>query len=63
MPTRHELLDILARLEAMDANDTKAVAGWQQISEVVPKVWKAAKPVRDALVGETVKKALEALGL
>jgi hypothetical protein len=62
-PARHELLDILARLEAMDANDTKAVAGWQRISEVAPKVWKAAKPVRDALVGEAVKKALEALGL
>jgi hypothetical protein len=58
MSTRHELLDILARLEAMDANDTKGVAGWRRISEAAPKVWEATKPVRDALIGEAVKKVL-----
>jgi len=47
----------------MDANDPKGVAGWQRISEVAPKVWEAMKPVRDALIGEAVKTALEALGL
>jgi len=56
--TRHELQDVLTRLQAMAPDDTKAVAGWQRIRDVAPKVWDATKPVRDALIGEAVKRAL-----
>jgi len=56
--TRHELQDVLGRLQAMAPDDTKAVAGWQRIRDVAPKVWDATKPVRDTLIGEAVKKAL-----
>jgi hypothetical protein len=60
---RLELLEILSKLEAMDANDTRTVTSWQRVRSAVPKVWEKAKPVRDALIGEAVKKALETLGL
>jgi hypothetical protein len=55
---RLEMIEVLTKLEAMDMNDTRAVAGWRRLEEVAPKVWKAAKPVRDALMGEAVKKLL-----
>jgi hypothetical protein len=60
---RLELLEVLSKLEAMDANDTRTVRSWQRVRGAVPKVWKRAKPVRDALIGEAVKKALETFGL
>jgi hypothetical protein len=56
--TRHELQDVLTRLQAMDPDDTKAVAGWQRIRDVAPKVWDATKPIRNALIGEAVKRSL-----
>jgi hypothetical protein len=56
--TRLELLEVLSKLEAMDANDTKGIAGWQRIREAAPKVWERTKPVRDALISEAVKKAM-----
>ena len=59
---RLELLEVLTRLEAMDANDTRTVTSWKKVRDTVPKVWKREKPVRDALIGEAVKKALDALG-
>ncbi len=46
----------------MDANDTRTVTSWKKVRDTVPKVWKREKPVRDALIGEAVKKALDALG-
>jgi hypothetical protein len=57
-----ELLKVLSKLEAMDANDTKTVRGWEEVRKLAPKVWEKTKPVRDALIGEAVKKALETLG-
>jgi hypothetical protein len=60
---RLELLEVLSKLEAMDANDTRAVTSWQRVRGAVPRVWEKAKPVRDALIGEAVKKALETFGL
>ena len=55
---RYELLEVLGKLKAMARDDTKAVAGWERLREAAPKVWNAMKPVRDALLGEAVKKAL-----
>jgi len=55
---RLELLEVLTRLEAVDANDTKSVAAWERVRKLAPKVWEKAKPVRDALIGEAVKKLL-----
>src|SRR6266536_5871219 len=37
--TRLDLLAVIERLRAMDANDTKAVAGWKQIKKAAPKAW------------------------
>jgi hypothetical protein len=56
--TRLELLAAMDRLQRMDANDTKAIEAWKRIRDAAPKVWEAAKPVRDALIGEAVKKAM-----
>jgi hypothetical protein len=42
----------------MEPNDTKAIAGWEQIKKAAPKVWEAAKPVIQNLVGDAVKKGL-----
>ena len=53
--TRYELLD---RLQAIDPDDSRAVTAWRRIREAAPKAWEATKPVRDAIIGETVKKAL-----
>src|SRR5713101_991193 len=55
---RLELLEVLTRLEAVDANDTKSVAAWERVRKLAPKVWEKAQPVRDALIGEAVKKLL-----
>ena len=60
--TRVELRVTLERIKAMDANDTRAVAGWKQVKKLAPKVWDATKPVRDVVIGEAVKKAIEVLG-
>ena len=42
----------------MDPNDTKSVSAWKRVRELAPKVWETTKPVRDALIGEIVKRAL-----
>ena len=59
--TRELLFEILGRLEAMAPDDTKSIPGWQQLRKVAPTVWEATKPVRDALIGESVRRALELL--
>jgi hypothetical protein len=46
----------------MDANDTRTATSWKRVCDVAPRLWQKAKPVRDALIGEAVKKAIEALG-
>ena len=57
--SRVELRAVLARLKAMDPDDTKAVSAWKRVQELAPKVWDATKgPVRDVLIGEAVKKLL-----
>jgi hypothetical protein len=56
--TRQELHAMLDRLRDMDAADTRTIPGWQRLRDAAPKVWEASKPVRDALIGEAVKKAL-----
>ena len=56
--TRYELLELLDRLQAIDPDDSKAVTAWRRIREAAPKAWEATKPVRDAIIGEMVKKAL-----
>jgi hypothetical protein len=57
-PATLELIEVLKRLDAMGADDTKTVAAWKRLREVAPKVWGATKPVRDVLIGETVKRLL-----
>jgi len=44
--------------ERVGPNDTNTVSAWKQVSERAPKVWDMMKPVRDALIGEAVKKLL-----
>lgn len=57
-PKRLELGEILEHLQGMDAEDTRAAAAWQKVRDAAPKVWAAMRPIRDALIGEAVKKAL-----
>jgi hypothetical protein len=42
----------------MDLNNTKTASAWKKIRDHAPKVWEASEPVRDALIGEGVKKIL-----
>lgn len=56
--TALELIEALQRLDAMGADDTKTVEVWKRLRDAAPKVWAATKPVRDALIGETVKRLL-----
>jgi hypothetical protein len=56
--TRLKLREALEQMKAMNANDTRTAAGWTLLRDAAPKVWNATKPVRDALIGELVKKAL-----
>jgi hypothetical protein len=56
--TRLELRAALEKLKAMKADDEKSAGAWKRLIEVAPRVWNASKPVRDALMGEAVKKAL-----
>jgi hypothetical protein len=56
--TRYELRELLRRLQTMDPDDTKAVTAWRRIREAAPKVWEATKPVRDAIIGEMVKRTI-----
>jgi len=58
---RLELLEVLSKLEGMDANDTRTATSWKRVRDAAPKLWEKAKPVRDALIGEAVKKAIETL--
>jgi len=55
---RHDLLDILSKLEDAKADDTKTVAAWKKIQHAAPKVWRMAKPVIDTLIADEVKKLL-----
>jgi hypothetical protein len=56
--TRLELLASMDRLEGMAADDSKAIAGWEQIKKPAPKVWDTIKPVIQTVAGEAVKKQL-----
>jgi hypothetical protein len=42
----------------MDADNAKTVAAWKKLREQAPDVWAATKPVRDVLIGETVRRLL-----
>jgi hypothetical protein len=55
---RHELLAVLERLKALGPNDTNTATAWKQVRDRAPKVWEMTKPVRDALIGEAVKRAM-----
>jgi hypothetical protein len=57
-PATRELVEALTRLDAMDADDAKTVAAWKKLREQAPDVWAATKPVRDVLIGETVRRLL-----
>jgi hypothetical protein len=57
---RAELVAVLDRLTDMDPSDDKAIPVWRRLHELAPKVYAATKPVRDALMSETVKRALDA---
>jgi hypothetical protein len=58
---RVELLAVLDRLKEMDPSDDKAILVWKRLHDLAPKVYSATKPVRDALMSEGVKRALDVL--
>jgi hypothetical protein len=58
---RVELVTVLDRLKGMDPSDERAVPGWQLLHALTPKVYAATTPVRDALMSEGVKRALDGL--
>ena len=55
---RLELLEALTKLEAKESDDTRTAETWKMIRDAAPKMWDKAKPVRDVLIGEAVKKLL-----
>lgn len=61
LTTRHELRAVLEQLGKMAPDDTKSIAGWQQVRDKAPKVWEASKPVRDALISESLRVVLESM--
>ncbi len=58
---RTELVAILDRLKDVDPSDGKVIPVWKRLHELAPEVYKATKPVRDALMSEGVKRALDGL--
>jgi len=58
LSVRIELREVLERLKSEDEDDTRAIAAWQFVRDAAPRIWDQSKPVRDALIGETVKRAL-----
>ena len=58
---RVELMAVLDRLQDMDPSDDKAVPVWKRLHELAPAVYNSTKPVRDALMSESVKRILEGL--
>jgi hypothetical protein len=42
----------------MDATDTKAIKGWEQIKKAAPNVWEKAKLVLNSVIADGVKKYL-----
>ena len=57
-PATLELVESLQRLDGVGADDAKTVAAWKKLREEAPQIWAATKPVRDVLIGETVKRLL-----
>jgi hypothetical protein len=55
---RLELQEVLDRLADMAADDTRAIAGWQKLRDMAPKVWENTKPVVDILIADGLKKIL-----
>ncbi len=55
---RLELQEILDRIADMSPDDDKALAGWEKVRALAPKVWKKAKPVIGTLLVEALKKKL-----
>jgi hypothetical protein len=56
---RIELREALESLKSHDADDARALAAWQRLRDAAPEIWDASKPILDALMGESAKKALE----
>jgi hypothetical protein len=52
---------VLDRIRAMEPTNENAVPGWKRVYDLAPKVYVAVKPVRDALMSEGVKRALDGL--
>ena len=54
-------VEIRAALESLKRNasdDPPALAAWQFLRDAAPEIWREGKQIRDALMGERVKKAL-----
>jgi hypothetical protein len=58
---RAELVAVLDRIKDMEPSDGNAVPGWRRLHDLAPKVFAATKPVREALMSEGVRRALDAL--
>jgi hypothetical protein len=58
LSTRIELREVLESLKSTD-DDTRAIAACQFLRDAAPRIWDESKPVLDALIGQTVRRALE----
>jgi hypothetical protein len=50
-----EALDLLIRMEP---GDIKAVAAWQKLKQVAPRLWEVAKPIITTVVTDDIKRRL-----
>ena len=56
--TRLSLQEALDRIAAMEPNDSRALAVWQQLREQAPRVWELAKPVLSTVLSAAAKRYL-----
>ncbi len=59
--SRVELMTVLDRIKAMEPTNTNAASGWKRLYDLAPSIYHSTKPVRDALMSEGVKRALDHL--
>ena len=59
--SRVELMAVLDRVKDMEPTDERAAPGWKRLHDLAPKAFAATKSVREALMQEGVRRALDAL--
>jgi hypothetical protein len=58
LSARIEVREALERLKWPGDDETSTIAAWQCVREGAPRIWNASQPIRDALIGAAVQKAL-----